>query len=329
MENSNVWIEKYRPQNIEDIVLDPHIHRKMSVITSDRPNVHLIISGLPGTGKTTSARCIARRTLGDNLSQGYLELNAAEDRGVRSISNIIPPFCKRVVGFDTPKVILFDEADNLTAKCQHDIGNLIKRYGERTRFIFTCNDSTKIVEDIQSVCTIIRYKRMTDPQICTYLSRICETETITFTNEGLSTICYISDGDMRRAINDLQKTAYTHRKIDRKSVLSVCKVPDPDSIKAIIDLCLASELVQADRALIDLILQGYYYPDIITGFAFVLTHYVNLREDLKLILMQIVFQTKIAVCTGLRSRLQLSGMVCRMVRAIKQYTINGAPVMKE
>ncbi|CAH6420106.1 Replication factor C small subunit [uncultured virus] len=329
MENSNVWIEKYRPQNIEDIVLDPHIHRKMSVITSDRPNVHLIISGLPGTGKTTSARCIARRTLGDNLDQGYLELNAAEDRGVRSISNIIPPFCKRVVGFNTPKVILFDEADNLTAKCQHDIGNLIKRYGERTRFIFTCNDSTKIVEDIQSVCTIIRYKRMTDPQICIYLKRICECETIVFTESGLSTICYISDGDMRRAINDLQKTAYTHRKIDRKSVLSVCKVPDPDSIKAIIDLCLKSELVSADKALIDLILQGYYYPDIITGFSFVLTHYANMREDIKLILMQIVFQTKIAVCTGLRSRLQLSGMVCRMVRAIKVYGSTGATAMQE
>src|SRR4029077_18899665 len=181
----------------------------------DRKNVHLIITGLPGIGKTTTVRCIAKRILGEHITQGYLELNAAEDRGVRSTSTIIPPFCKRVVNFTASKIILLDEADNMTPKCQYDINDMIKLYGKRTKFIFTCNDSTKIIEDIQSVCRIIRFKRLTETQISAYLSKICHKENIPCDKPGLSTICYISNGDMRKSINDLQKTAYTYGKITK------------------------------------------------------------------------------------------------------------------
>lgn len=317
MENSNVWTEKYRPQDIDEIVIDSWIREKISLFLGTRKNMHLIITGQQGIGKTTTVRCIARKTLGENLDKGYLELNAAEDRGVRSISNIVPPFCRLAVSFSAYKIILFDEADNLTSKCQHDIANLIKQFGEKTRFIFTCNDSTKIVEDIQSICTIINYKKMSNEQICSHLSYICEKEKIPYSLSGLEAICYIADGDMRRAINDLQKTSYTYRKISSDTVLSVCKVPSPDSIKEILSFCMRNNLEKANNSLMELIIQGYYYPDIITGFTLVLTDYQGINEYLRLELMQIVSQTKIIICTGLRSKLQLSGMLCRIIKTIQ------------
>ncbi|XWV26269.1 putative replication factor C small subunit [Tupanvirus soda lake] len=314
MENSIPWTEKYRPTNIEDIILDEHVEQQIKIFLEDQKNVHLIITGLPGIGKTTTVRCIAKKILGANISQGYLELNAAEDRGVRSISTIIPPFCKRVVNFESSKIILLDEADNMTAKCQCDINDMIKEYGRKTKFIFTCNDSTKIIEDIQSVCRIVRFKKLTDKQICTYLSKICKTENIPFDKGGLATICYISNGDMRKSINDLQKTAYTFGKVTKETVLSICKVPDPDEIKKIIDLCMNNKLVEADREMDNIIKQGYYYLDIVTGFIYVLSSYEGMDEDLKLRLIQIVNQTKIVVSTGLRSKLQLSAMICRLIK---------------
>jgi replication factor C subunit 2/4 len=316
MENSIPWIEKYRPAKIEDIILDEHVEQQIKIFLQDRQNVHLIITGLPGIGKTSTVRCIAKKILGEHMHQGYLELNAAEDRGVRSIATIIPPFCKRVVNF-TSKIILLDEADNMTPKCQYDINDMIKEYGKKTKFIFTCNDSTKIIEDIQSVCRIVRFKKLTDKQIILYLSKICKTENIPFDKNGLVTICYISNGDMRKSINDLQKTAYTFGKVSKETVLSICKVPDPEEIKKIIDLCIKGELIEADNEMDNIIKQGYYYLDIVTGFIYVLDNY-DITEDQKLRLIEIVNKTKIIVSTGLRSKLQLSGMICRLIKEINQ-----------
>lgn len=312
MEKSIPWIEKYRPNSLEDMMLDPQISMQIKVFVENITNTHLIIMGLPGIGKTSTAKCIARKILGNHISDGYLELNAAEDRGVKSMSLIIPPFCKRVVDFKEPKIILLDEADNLTAKCQYDINSMITQFGNKTKFIFTCNDSTKIIEDIQSICRIIRFKKLTSEQISTYLEKICKIENVKYNKTGLDTICYISGGDMRMAINNLQLTAYAYQNITKQYVLRVCKLPDPDEIKKIIKLCSEGNMLEANSSLDNIIKEGYYYLDIVTCFIHVLKNNYDIDEDTKLKLVDIVQLTQIKISTGLRSKLQLSAMICRL-----------------
>lgn len=317
MENSIPWTEKYRPNNIEDVIFDPDVEKQINIFLQDRENVHLIITGFPGVGKTSTVKCIAKHILGENLEKGYLELNSAEDRGVKSVSTIIPSFCKKIVNFTSSKIILFDEADNMTAKCQYDINNMIKIFGKKTKFIFTCNDSTKIIEDIQSICRIVHFRQLTNEQINKYLIKICEIENIEYDKSGLDTICYISDGDMRKSINDLQKTAYTFGNITKQTVLNICKVPDPDDIKKIINFCFQENLVLADKELDNIISYGYYYLDIVSAFSFVISKMTNLDISLKLRMIRVINNTKIIVSTGLRSKLQLSAMICKLIKEIK------------
>lgn len=312
MENSEPWIEKYRPSDVELIVLDPNIKKQIDIFTLNQPGVHLIINGLPGTGKTTTAKCIAKKILGGNTSKGYLELNAADDRGVKNISAIIPNFCKKVSDVTT-KIILLDEADNMTPKCQHDINGMIKEYGKKTKFIFTCNESSKIIEDLQSVCRIIRFKNLTNEQISKQLTKICANENIPCEKSGLDIICYIAKGDMRKSINDLQKTAYTFGKITKETVLDICKVPDPDDIMRIVKLCQDKKLCEANIETENIIKEGYYSLDIISSFVHAITNY-DIIEDLKIRLIEIIYQTKITATVGLRSKLQISGMICRLTR---------------
>ena len=319
MEYSNVWIEKYRPQKISELVLDSDIEDRINAFLQNRNNVHLMISGMPGVGKTTTVRCVAKKILGENIKDGYLELNAAEDRGVGSISAIIPPFCRRVVNFNKSRVILFDEADNLTQKCQHIIANMIKEFGYNTKFIFTCNVSDKIIEDIQSVCRIIRYKPLTNEQIKKYLINICAKEGIKYNDSGLNIICTISGGDMRKAINDLQKTAYTYNKIDKKSVISICSIPDPADIEKVIKYCLEKNIDSAIESTTMLIEEGFHYPVIITSFVNVLITFPDISEHMRLQLIHIVNQTKIIISTSSRSRLQLTGMICRLIMEIEKH----------
>lgn len=321
MYNSIPWIEKYRPSNIDAIIYDENVRNQLNICLNDTRNVHMILAGPPGCGKSSTAKCIASRLLEDDISIGYLELNSAEARGVKSVSARIPPFCKKMVSFTGNKVILLDEADNMTTKCQNDINTMIKEFGHKTKFIFTCNESNKIIEDIQSVCRIIRYKRLTDNQICSYLRRICNTENVECDDEGLKIICYISNGDMRKAINDLQKTAYTFDKITKETVLKICRVPDPEDIRVIIQLCMQKNICEANSEMDRIISQGYYYLDIVSGFVFVLSTQMEMKEQIKLMLIDIVQQTKICISTGLRSKLQLTGMLCRLIKVYDNYQL--------
>jgi len=319
MDYSIPWIEKYRPTNISDVMMDEQTRNLITGLITNRKNMHIILTGLPGVGKTSTVKCIAKALLGDNIGDGYLELNDADGRGVRSTSIIIPTFCKKSVNFTESKIILMDEADNLTEKCQYDICDIIKTYGHNTKFIFTCNDSNKIIEDIQSICRIIRFRKLTDSQIKLCLQKICEKEKIKFQQNGLDIICYISMGDMRKAINNLQMTAYSFNAITKPNVLQICKLPDPVEINKIIDHCMQLDLANANNGLNTIIMDGYYHLDIVTGFGYVLADHA-MNDAIKLKLLDIVNQTKITISIGNRSKLQLVAMICRMIDAISKNT---------
>jgi replication factor C subunit 2/4 len=312
------WIESYRPQILEDVILDNQIREQIKVFLLDKPHTHLIITGMPGVGKTTIARCIAKKILGEYLHEGYMELNAAENRGIRSISSIIPMFCKKVVKFTCSKIILLDEADNITIKCQYDINTMIKEFGKNTKFIFTCNDSSKIYEDIQSVCHIIRFKKLTDEQVETFLVKICQDKDISYSHKGLGIICYISDGDMRKAVNNLQLTYYSYQKITKENVLRVCKMPDPEGIMDIINHCRKKELNEAVQKLFDIINNGHHYLDILACFTYNLSKSDAKTESYHLPYMDIVNQTKILINIGLKSKLQLVAMISRLISLTNQ-----------
>ena len=315
MDKSIPWMEKYRPADLDDIVYDEQTTNHINIFMKNRINTHLILSGDPGTGKTTTVRCIAKRLLGDKIDIGYLELNAAEDRGIKSISNIIPPFCKKTADVSF-KIILLDEADNITQKCQYDINDMIKIYGEKTKFIFTCNVSSKIIEDIQSVCKIIRFKTLTNDQMRIVLTKICKAESIPYTKNGIETICYVSNGDMRKAINNLQLTSFTYEKITKRNIFNICKIPNPEDIRRVLDYCHEQDITNANAALDKIISTGYHYLDIINSFVFVITN-TETQESIKLSMINVVNQTKIIVSCGLQSKLQLTAMVCRLINTIK------------
>jgi replication factor C subunit 2/4 len=311
MESSIPWIEKYRPGTMEELVMDDRTKQLISILVENRKNIHLIITGFPGVGKTSTVKCIAKKILGDNITDGFLELNDADTRSIKN-STVIPSFCKRAVSFKESKIILLDEADNITEKCQYDICELIKKYGHNTKFIFTCNDSTKIIEDIQSICRIIRFKKLSNEQIKDRLSYICEKEAIGYDMNGLDIICYISTGDMRKAINNLQMTAYAIGKIDKETVLKVCKKPDPNDIIKIFDSCVKQDIEKSVSLLNNLIFDGYNLLDIIIAFNYVLTE-LKMDENIKLKMLDVINQTIIVTSLGIKSQLQLIAMICRLI----------------
>ena len=139
---------------------------RLKVIARDGNCPHIIISGLPGIGKTTSILALAHALLGDAYKEGVLELNASDERCVRLINgpdarsgidvvrNRIKDFAKKKVTLPSGrhKIVILDEADSMTPGAQQALRRTMEIYSNTTRFALACNQSNKIIEPIQSRC---------------------------------------------------------------------------------------------------------------------------------------------------------------------------------
>jgi replication factor C subunit 2/4 len=231
------FTEKYRPRKLPELVIDPIIYAKVNNIIMNKDVPNLIFTGKSGVGKTSSIHCIAKAIYSRNtISDSVIELNASDDRGIKSVQDTIINFCKKKVeyvnGYAQHKLLILDEADNITPKAQKLISLIMEKY-PTTRFAFTCNNSSDIIESIQSRCVIIKFVK---PPISHYIQRleyICKNENIEYdydtdTFEYIFNLC---QKDIRQSINILELTYYTFNKITINNVNMICDVPS----KAIFD----------------------------------------------------------------------------------------------
>lgn len=260
------WVEKYRPLRLDDVVGNKDTIDRLKVIQKDGNCPHLLISGLPGIGKTTSVLCLARALLGDAYKEGVLELNASDERGVDVVRNKIKTFAQKKVSLPPGrhKIVILDEADSMTPAAQQALRRTMEIYSSTTRFCFACNQSNKIIEPIQSRCAILRYGKVRDEQILKRLLEICAMEGVEYSDEGLGAIIFTTEGDMRQAINNLQSTWTGLGFVNPENVFKVCDQPHPFLIRTLLLACKAGDVDEAMEKLDEIWSKGYAAVDIVT-----------------------------------------------------------------
>lgn len=315
------WIEKYRPKTIEDLIIDENSHNKISKIIELKDMPNIIITGIPGIGKTTTIMCISKMLLGKYFKNGVLELNASDDRGIKSVQDLISNFCKKRLTIKEDekdkyahhKIILLDEADNMTKKAQHLINNLMETHQKTTRFAFTCNNSSDIIEAIQSKCMIFRYRRLSIKQVKKRVLDICEKENIIYDKAGVNGIVSTSNGDMRQALNNLQLTYNGYSTVTEETVFKSCDKPHPTSIRHILHLCNNKKYKNAIKETIKLRNNGFSCLDIVISFQNTLkTSDLKINETTKNEFMKIISNTHISLSRGVDTLLQLTGCIADM-----------------
>ncbi|CAI8593054.1 unnamed protein product [Vicia faba] len=135
------WVEKYRPNKVVDIVGNEDAVSRLQVTARDGNMPNLILSGPPGTGKTTSILAHAHELLGPNYRKAVLELNASDDRGIDVVRNQIKMFAQKKVTLPPGrhKVVILDEADSTTSGAQQALRRTMEIYSNSTRFALACN----------------------------------------------------------------------------------------------------------------------------------------------------------------------------------------------
>ncbi|KAG2434900.1 hypothetical protein HYH02_012099 [Chlamydomonas schloesseri] len=307
------WLEKYRPQYINEIVGNTEAVARLQVIAEEGNMPNVILAGPPGTGKTTSILCLAHQLLGPNYKEAVLELNASDDRGIDVVRNKIKMFAQKKVTLPPGrhKIVILDEADSMTSGAQQALRRTMEIYSSTTRFALACNQSSKIIEPIQSRCAIVRYARIPDEDILARMRLVAEKEGVTYNDAGMEAVIFTADGDMRQALNNMQATHSGFGFISQENVFKVCDQPHPKLVMGIIAKCKAGDLDAAYAGMKELQDMGYSPMDIITT-VFRVVRNADIPEFLKLEYLKEIGFCHMRVSEGVNSRLQLSGLLAKL-----------------
>ncbi|KAF2205413.1 P-loop containing nucleoside triphosphate hydrolase protein [Delitschia confertaspora ATCC 74209] len=308
------WVEKYRPVYLDDVVGNTETIERLKIIAKDGNMPHVIISGMPGIGKTTSILCLARQLLGDAYKEAVLELNASDERGIDVVRNRIKGFAQKKVTLPPgrQKIVILDEADSMTSGAQQALRRTMEIYSSTTRFAFACNQSNKIIEPLQSRCAILRYARLTDTQVLRRLRQICEAENVQYSDDGIAALIFSAEGDMRQAINNLQSTHAGFGFVNGDNVFKVVDSPHPIKVQAMIKSCYECRVDDALTVLTELWDLGYSCHDIISTMFKVTKTIGELSEHSKLEFIKEIGFTHMKILEGVQTLLQLSGCVARL-----------------
>ena len=196
-----IWVEKYRPAKLDDIILDERTLNIVKEFKNEIPN--LLFVGNPGTGKTTLARVIVNDILGCN----YLYINASDESGIDTIRHNITNFAQTKSFDGGVKVVILDEADGLTPQAQAALRNTMETFAKYCRFILTANYKHKIIPALQSRCQALDIKPVVELAVkrCYY---ILKNENVKVSDEQKIKFIQLVKRhfpDLRKAINELQK----------------------------------------------------------------------------------------------------------------------------
>ncbi|MFB6185478.1 MAG: replication factor C small subunit, partial [Halobacteriaceae archaeon] len=192
-----IWIEKYRPQTLDDIAGHEHIVERLKSYVEKNELPHLLFAGEAGTGKTSAAMAIARELYGNEWQENFLELNASDERGIDVVRERIKDFARSSFGGFAYRIIFLDEADSLTSDAQSALRRTMEQFSNNVRFILSCNYSSQIIDPIQSRCAVFRFSPLSDEVIEEYIQMIADEEDITITDDGIDALVYAANGDMR------------------------------------------------------------------------------------------------------------------------------------
>ena len=208
-----LWVEKYRPQNLEEYIGNETIKNKIADYLEQGSIQNLLFHGVAGTGKTTLAKLIAK-----NIDCDLLYINASDERGIDTIREKIQPFASSM-GFNDVKIVILDEADYLTPQAQATLRHTIEACSATTRFILTCNYLERIISPLQSRCQTFEITPPSKEAVTDLAGHIMEDENISVNDFELYPVINTHYPYIRKIINTLQGSVVDGQiKIDDSSL---------------------------------------------------------------------------------------------------------------
>lgn len=304
------WTEKYRPSKIDEIIGQDAIAQRLKAFVKTKSFPNMIFAGPAGVGKTTSAIALAKELYDDKINEAFRELNASDARGIDVIRGNVKEFARTLpLTSGLVKIIFLDEADALTPEAQHALRRTMERYSATTRFIFSANYASKIIEPIQSRCVVLRFKPLNEEEVKKYIKRIEKGEKLEIDEKAVEALVYVSEGDLRKLTNVLQSAAVLGSKIGERSIYDIASRARPKEVTSMLRYAIEGDFVKARDELSTLMLSyGMSGEDILLqSYREALN--LPVGDHLKLSLVKAIGEYNFRIVEGANERIQLEAML--------------------
>ncbi len=313
MSVTGMWVEKYRPTKLSEIVNQTEIIGSLEALIKDPTDMpHLLFSGSAGVGKTTTALCLSRQILGEYAKDCTLDLNASDERGIGMVREKVKKFSRFAGMVDVPfKIIILDEADEMTSDAQTALRRIIEDAAKICRFILIANNVSKIIQPIQSRCAAFKFTSISEEDIITRLEEIAKNEKVKTDKRGLKAIYEYTEGDLRHAINLMQATASLGGITDKNVKVStgLTKTSDVDEI---LKIALSGKVVEAREKMIELIkVYGMSESDFLK---YLNSAVFKSKHDKLSDILQVIAKYDYRILVGANSEIQLSAMLAELAK---------------
>ncbi len=316
MSQSDIWTERYRPSDFEQVVGQQEIIKRVKSLVQAMNIPHLLFAGPAGIGKSTLALIIVKELFKDKWKENYLELNASDERGIDVVRQKVKDFARtKSLGPVPFKVIFLDEADALTREAQQALRRTMENYTNTCRFIMSCNYSSKIIDPIQSRCVVFRFKLLEKKDVAEVIKRIAEKEKLQVKDDAVEALYEISEGDCRKAINLLQATASISLNIDAEMINIIASSTKPADIKVVLDYALQGDFIKSKEKLLDVMLkESISGTDVIKAMQKEIWN-LSIEPELKVKLTEKTGETEFRIVEGSDEFVQLEALLASFVLA--------------
>lgn len=254
-EIESLWIEKYRPQTLEEFQGQPIIKERVSAMIAQGSIPHLLFAGPAGVGKSTLSLIVAKQLFGDSWRDNFLELNASDARGIDVIRNEVKNFARTKALTGSFKIIFLDECDALTREAQQALRRTMEMYASSTRFIMSCNFSSKIIDPIMSRCTVFRFKPLDDESLIQVINNVASAESLNVNDQAKEALIKVSRGDVRKVQNILQSCASINKNVSDSTIFEIVAAAHPDDIRQVVTLALQKDFIKSRSKLFDVMVK--------------------------------------------------------------------------
>jgi len=317
---NEIWVEKFRPETLDDIRGNEAVINRMKDYVTDDSMPNLLLAGKQGIGKTAATLAFVKDKYGDDWQNHFLQLNASDARGIDTVRNEIKGFAKlSTVSNHQFKIVFLDEVDNMTRDAQPALRRVMEDYHDRTRFILSCNYPNKLIDPLQSRCSVYYLSPLSEAEMFDLLKDIANTEALDYKDDQLERIARIADGDARTAIHTLQ-TSVQNGIVQDVNLDALSAFPEYDEVHQIVDKALIGD--HDCMSELDAIIARGIDAQSLCNMLLVVVKDIDVPEDVRMKLIDSVGECEWRILNGANPNVQFNAFLAK-ARVARHLSLSG------